>query len=249
MAKKKDRTGEVKINNQGLKMIIKKYNSYTDLDIEFESGYIAKGIKYNNFEKGEVRDKFSPQVCGVGYIGETKTCNRGEHTKSYFVWNSMIHRCYDEKFLKHNKAYERAEVCKEWLCYSNFCEWFKENYYEIENEKVELDKDILNKGNKIYSPKTCIFVPKRINQLFPKCDKSRGDLPIGVSFEKGAYTAGIMKKRKKCHLGRFKTIEEAFEVYKKTKEEYIKEVAEEYKERIPSKLYEAMYSYEVEITD
>lgn len=193
MAKKKDRTGEVKINNQGLKMIIKKYNSYTDLEVEFESGYIAKGIKYNNFEKGE--------------------------------------------------------VCKEWLCYSNFCEWFNENYYEIENEKVELDKDILNKGNKIYSPKTCIFAPKRINQLFPKCDKSRGDLPIGVSFDKGAYTAGIMKKRKKCHLGRFKTIEEAFEVYKKAKEEYIKEVAEEYKEKIPSKLYEAMYSYEVEITD
>jgi uncharacterized UPF0160 family protein len=38
-------------------------------------------------------------------------------------------------------------------------------------------------------------------------------------------------------------------VYKHFKEKYIKEIADKYKEKIPSKLYEAMYRYEVEITD
>ena len=40
-----------------------------------------------------------------------------------------------------------------------------------------------------------------------------------------------------------------FYAYKKFKENFIKEVAKEYKEQIPQNLYEAMYDYKVEITD
>ena len=47
----------------------------------------------------------------------------------------------------------------------------------------------------------------------------------------------------------FNTPQEAFQAYKKFKENYIKQVADEYKEYIPQKLYEAMYNYEVEIGD
>lgn len=36
---------------------------------------------------------------------------------------------------------------------------------------------------------------------------------------------------------------------KEFKENYIKEVANEYKDKIPQKLYEAMYRYKVEIDD
>ena len=43
--------------------------------------------------------------------------------------------------------------------------------------------------------------------------------------------------------------EEAFKSYKTFKEKYIKQVADEYKDKIPKKLYDAMYRYEVEITD
>ena len=50
-------------------------------------------------------------------------------------------------------------------------------------------------------------------------------------------------------IGTFNTPEEAFYAYKQFKENYIKEVADEYKDRIPQMLYEAMYRYEVEITD
>ena len=43
--------------------------------------------------------------------------------------------------------------------------------------------------------------------------------------------------------------EEAFRAYKQFKEDYIKQVADEYKDKIPQKLYDAMYNYKVDITD
>ena len=56
-------------------------------------------------------------------------------------------------------------------------------------------------------------------------------------------------KSKKKYLGLYDTVEQAFEVYKRFKEKYIKEVADHYKDQIPEKLYQALYNYEVEITD
>ena len=65
-------------------------------------------------------------------------------------------------------------------------------------EGWQLDKDILIKGNKIYSPDTCCFVPSEINNLFVGCNKSRGSLPIGVTFNKRLkrYVAQISKNKK-----------------------------------------------------
>ena len=40
-----------------------------------------------------------------------------------------------------------------------------------------------------------------------------------------------------------------FKQYKIMKETYIKQIADEYKELIPNILYNALYKYEVEITD
>ena len=40
-----------------------------------------------------------------------------------------------------------------------------------------------------------------------------------------------------------------FSIYKQFKEKYIKQIADEYKELIPQKLYEALYKWEVEIND
>ena len=51
------------------------------------------------------------------------------------------------------------------------------------------------------------------------------------------------------YLGRFKNEIDAFIAYKQFKENYIKQVADEYKKLIPTKLYEALYKYEVKIND
>ena len=142
-------------------------------------------------------------------------------------------------------------MCEEWHNFQNFARWVEENIYFIDRDKINLDKDILQKGNKIYSPDTCIFVPQKINTLFCKANKIRGKYPVGVSYSKinEKFQSKISKRNKTIHLGFFNTSEEAFYAYKKEKERYIKEVADDYKPYIPQKLYEAMYRYEIEITD
>ena len=95
----------------------------------------------------------------------------------------MLRRCYDKKILEKFPTYKRCTVCDEWLFYPNFKKWFDENYYEIEGQKMALDKDIISKGNKVYSPENCIFVPNNINVLFTNRKGERGDYPIGVSWK------------------------------------------------------------------
>lgn len=49
----------------------------------------------------------------------------------------------------------------------------------------------------------------------------------------------------KKYLGVYSTKEDAFNIYKKFKEDYVKEMAEKYKEKIPQRLYEALCKWRV----
>ena len=167
----------------------------------------------------------------------------------------MLKRCYSGEYQKKEPTYKDCTVCKEWLNYSNFKKWYDDNYYEIDGERMALDKDILVKGNKTYSPETCVFVPQNINKLFIKSNKARGKYPIGVykpnNANKYQVCCNIFNngKSKLKNLGYYNTIDDAFNAYKEFKEANIKQIADYYKEKIPNKLYEAMYNYKVEITD
>ena len=115
----------------------------------------------------------------------------------------------------------------------------------ISKEGFHLDKDILIKGNKIYSFKTCCFVPVEINSLLTKTNSKRGNLPIGVSKSGNKYKARLNSNL----LGTFDTSKEAFKVYKVAKEKHIKEVAEIWKSQITKQVYKALLKYKVEIID
>ena len=112
--------------------------------------------------------------------GKYKVSINGKLTDEYKIWYNMLDRCYDSKFQKREPTYKGCKVEDYLLNFQHMGEWIEKNYYEVHGEVMHLDKDILCKGNKIYSRDTCIFVPKRINSLFVKCDKSRGKDPIGV---------------------------------------------------------------------
>lgn len=251
----KDKTGETNTNYQGLGMKIIKYINYGNIDILFlNDNYIVKNTTYSCFKEGRIKNVFYPDVYGVGFIGNETCLNDGCITKSYYTWKNMLERCYCESSLKNNPTYKECKVIKEWHNYSNFKKWYDKHYYEVENQVTHLDKDILHKGNKLYSPNTCIFTPQRINNLFPKSDKSRGDYPVGVNKVNNKYIAEcsyLNEENKRCRkkIGRFDTPEQAFYAYKSFKEQYIKQVADDYKEQIPLKLYEAMCNWIVEITD
>lgn len=248
-----DRTGEIGVNNQGLKMWIINYHRWSNIDVQFENDYIAKNVTYQNFQQGSIKNPYFPNIFEVGYIGEGKykTKFNDENSTQYSHWKDVLRRCYSKEYHLKKPTYYGCSVYEEWHNFQNFAKWFDENYYTVDNELMHIDKDILQKGNKIYSPETCIFVPQTINLLFVKCDKSRGEYPIGVSWitRDKVFRSYFCKNGKNVYVWSYNTSEEAFQKYKVAKEKYIKEVADEYRNKIPKKLYEAMYRYEVEIDD
>jgi hypothetical protein len=185
--------------------------------------------------------------------------NNGKQTKCYETWKGMFRRCYSEEWHEKEPTYIGCTVCEEWKLFSNFKKWYDSNYYMIEEDKnMQLDKDILHKGNKIYSPINCIFTPKIINSIFTKTDANRNNICIGVQYSQNklykykaisSYYDFKKHKKQKIHLGDSNDKLEAFNLYKVFKEKYIKDVADLYKDRIPIELYNALYTYEVEITD
>ena len=253
-----DRTGEETYNNFGSKMIIKEYKDGKDMDVYFpEYNWTINHVQYGNFKKGNIKCPYESRTYGVGYLGEGKykTRENGKQTKCYDTWNNMLERCYEPKFQERQPTYKECEVCEEWHNFQIFAEWFEDNYYEIPGEVMCLDKDILIKGNKIYSPETCVFVPEKINLLFIKSDNSRGNDPIGShQLPSGNYRVRCSNGYGKyINLGTYSTPQEAFRVYKQYKEKVIKEVIDSYEGKIPephySRLREAMYNYKVEIDD
>ena len=248
-----NRVGEINYNTKGSRMKIIECINARNIVVIFDNGYKTK-TEYSQFKKGQIKNPYDKTIYNVGYIGEGYY-KLITHKNIYKHWSSMIRRCYADNKNKFNPTYKDCSVCEEWHNFQNFGKWFDENYYTIENETMALDKDILVKGNKTYSPETCVFVPQRINSLFLKRNKSRGKYPIGTTYDKRDK-----KYESCCHMyknnrytrhaiGNFDTPTEAFTAYKTFKEQYIKQVANEYKDKIPKKLYDAMYRYEVEITD
>ena len=245
-----DRTGEKHITNEGYEVEIIEYFNFYNCTIRFNNGCTVENICIGNVERGNIKNPYHPSVYEAGFlgIGKFKSKINTVNTNYYSYWISMLSRCYNKRLTL--PTYKDVNVCKEWKCFQNFAKWFEDNW-KTYMQGWQLDKDILQKGNKIYSPETCCFVPVEINSLFIKADKSRGEYPIGVNFNKRNknFTAQINKYSNKIHLGSFSTPEEAFEAYKTAKEEYIKEVADKWRGQITEQVYKAMYNYKVEIID
>ena len=165
----KDRTGEINKNINGQLMKIIKYNNYSDIVVEFDDKYktIVK-CQYGMFKNGKLGNPNDNTVYNIGRLGQGKYKSKfnKKQTIQYQYWFDMMKRCYSKDYHKRFPTYKGCTVCEEWLNYQNFGKWFDDNFYQIENEIMCLDKDILHKGNKIYSPDTCVFVPQRINTLF-----------------------------------------------------------------------------------
>lgn len=205
---------------------------------------------YKENARGKAKTK-NLLVFGIGHndYNESICCSDKKVFQSYNIWAGMLKRCYWIR-RKENVAYDDCKVCDEWLYFSNFKKWFDDpnNGYR---DGYHLDKDILVKGNKIYSPDTCCFVPQEINKLFTKHNRARGKYPIGVKKDKLRYISYISLYGKQKVLGMYDDELSAFMEYKKTKENYIKEIAYKYFNdgKITQKVYDALMNYQVDIND
>ena len=135
----------------------------------------------------------------------------------YRTWKSMLNRCYDHKYQERQPTYKGCHVYPEWISFMNFRKWMMTQDWAGK----ELDKDLLVRGNKVYSPMTCAFVDRATNSFTNDCVRARGDYPIGVSFHKlkGKFIARCsnpFSKKEEC-LGYFHCPNQAHLAWKSRK--------------------------------
>ena len=218
------------------------YRRYDDIDIEFldEHHYIKEHQTYSNFKNGVIRNPYDRTAFGVGYAGVGEyLLTDVKPTVPYKTWYQVMNRCYNKKQADKRPAYVGiATACPEWHDFQNFAKWYTENYYEVEG-RLHIDKDILVEGNKEYHPDKCLLTPQRINMLFLNKPNKYG-LPNGVKPRaNGRYEA----KYNNEYLGIFNSVEEAELAHTEAKRKHIREVAEEYKNKIPTKVYDALMNW------
>ena len=194
----------------------------------------------------------SKLVCGVGFNDKTRPVFvDGKKVKEYDLWQSMLNRCFSEKYQTRQPTYIGCNVSNNFLNYSFFYDWCQNQVgfgKADENGRYwHLDKDLLIIGNKTYSENTCVFVPNEINVFFIDSGNARGEYPIGVYFNKaiGKFHARCNVNSKLQHLGYFNTPQEAFAVYKPFKEALCKQLALKWQHEIDPRLFEAMMKWEV----
>ena len=252
-SRKEELIGKEFETNKSGKCVIIDYVNAKNIFVKFNNPYYIAKCSLASLFKGEVRNKLSPSFYDKGFIGVGSYSIKDR--KVFSIWNSMLKRAYCKKHSKTYTSYEDVKVCEEWLCFQNFAEWC---YNEVHHDAVDsweksycLDKDILVKGNKIYSPDSCCFVPQDVNKLVVRRDKLRGKHPIGVCYLKTnkKFQASINYYGESKYLGLYDTPEEAFNAYKIAKESHIKVMANLWKDRIDDKVYRVLMNYEVHIDD
>jgi hypothetical protein len=228
----------------GLTCVVVEYIASSKIKVEYEDGHTQYRtgaiLRKSAFHKGGRRGTRSPNP---DYETSISHNLKEKHT-------AILRRLFKDNSIQKNSSYTDSTISDDWLDFNSFHSWAV-NQVGHQYKDWHIDKDILVKGNKHYSSETCCFVPLRVNILFTTRASKRGAFPIGVhqDSQSSKYIAACRDGSKRVMLGRYSSPEEAFKVYKAFKENVIKSVAEEYKSIIDPKVYDAMISYEVEITD
>lgn len=191
-----------------------------------------------------------PTVCNVGAVDVNfqLSVNRNQFWQ-YELWASVLNRCFSEGYREDYPTYKDVTCCDEWLSFASFLEWCnKEVDYKGKPVGFHLDKDLTTRGNKIYCPAACSFVPKAVNTLLIDCSAARGEWPVGVHFKValGRFVARLSYHGKSKHLGCYDTPDDAFLAYKTAKEAQIKVVALQHKDVLKPAVFESLMNWEIE---
>jgi len=156
---------------------------------------------------------FRRGVCGVGtndapYIIKLFANGVRVECPIYQIWRAMLFRCYNAGCQEKQPTYIGCTVVDEWLSFMAFRAWV---LAQPEWEGLQLDKDLLIPGNKVYGPDTCIFVSQEINLLLISNLAKPSGYPTGVYWEKlrgrKKYTAQCRERgrRSPTNLGHYYT--------------------------------------------
>ena len=242
--------GTIFPTNSSGDVVVESYDNHNHVTVRFVNTGVIRVTKMSKLRSGEIRDNSRKVVKynGEEFIG----CGIGLPYKfnihPYRQWRSIIMRCYKPNRKGVCAAYNNCTMSKEWHDFEKFLEWYNTN--KIIDDCC-VDKDLLKKDNNIYCSENCCLVPQQINNAIIRQKSRRGKYPIGVHWSETHHKFGAtIAKYGKCKtLGWFNSIDDAFTVYKQAKEEYLKELAELYKNKISEKVHNALKNYIVEITD
>lgn len=161
----------------------------------------------------------------IGYVNGKQKQKRVWQCPYYRVWYNMLVRCYSPEYQERQPTYKGCRVSKEWLTFSEFKSWMETQDFE----GMQLDKDLLFEGNKVYSKETCVFVSREVNMFTTDRGNDRGEWLIGVNWHKlaGKFRSQCrnpLTKRRE-YLGLFTYEQEAHQAWLKRKLELAHELA------------------------
>ena len=153
----------------------------------------------------------------------TSTINGKLKCIAYTKWRLMLRRCYDESYQLKQPTYKGCTVVPELHRFSNFKAWHDQQNY---TEGLQLDKDIIYPGNKVYGPDKCVYVPSELNNFL---SRKRNKYLAGVFKHPNTgkqvkiFQSKVLINGKRTSLGYYHTAEEAHEVYVQAKIKYIQD--------------------------
>mgnify|MGYP003592593139 FL=1 len=233
--------GEVFQTNGYGEVVVLEFLSAEEITVSFVNTENEVVTTLTALLSGCIKDNTQPSVIGVGVLGVGEY-SPSIHKKHHTLWCSMLSRCYNKTNEKY-KNYRDCKVSANFLDFQFFAKWC-EDQIGFNKDGFEIDKDLLSKQVKIYSEKTCVFLPKELNSFLALPKTRKGKLGVSKISNNKYRVRGTFGGGLKC-LGTYETEQEAFQAYKEAKEAYIKELANKWKDQIDPRAYEALMNWSV----
>ena len=254
--------GDTLKNNEGYNFTIENYIDARTVTIRWLDCGTTEICSSGNLVKGAVKYLNKPSVFGVGFIGYgkfvpgEKRLQEGQERLNKYIhrhWRHVLERTIADRDIKR---YEDCSVCPEWYSLQNFAEWAadQKNSTKIEDNGrlYHLDKDMVCKGNRVYCPEYCVFIPNEVNAFYTRREIGNTGFP-GVNYIKPAtsgakegYIARCVTGKEREYLGYYDTAEEAFYRYKVAKEKSARELASRWENKIDNRVIEYLNNFKVD---
>lgn len=200
---------------------------------EFEATGTRTTVQASQVRKGLVKDVMLPGLCGT-YVGVGTYTTKHE---AYNVWRGIV-----ERVVNAPSGYDGSSLDPQWANYQNFAAWYEENSNGV--DRPQIDKDIIDMGNKVYAPDKCCVVPAEVNKAFVGMLRD-GRAAKGAYRVKDKWQVMMQRAGAQQYLGTFETYEEAYATYKQSKESYIQSLAYKYKNTLRTDIFTKISTYRV----
>lgn len=236
--------GKTYVTNNFGEVVVEKYESSDKVHVRFKNTGSTTVTCMSTLRSGSLKDKQAPSILGFGIVGEDVPSKGGIQDKAYGAWHSILTRCLSPRVKAIRPTYADCKVHEDWQYYQNFKEWFY-NQVGYDSEGYQVDKDLLVRGNLLYSADTCCLIPRDLNVFLARLPVYGCTTRINFKVNICKYSVVVWYEGCEYELGYFKTYKQAFLELKTFKEQKLKEFAEKYKGLVSDRVYERLMTYEI----